>query len=88
MEIAAGDAQSTIDLVGTLERRQLETPEAIAAFLLGVASGDQFTRVEYDLLVEELNYFGPYTEADANRRLNAIQRALSLALVSPSAIQN
>ena len=88
LEIAAGDAQSTIDLVGTLERRQLETPEAIAAFLLGVASGDQFTRVEYDLLVEELNYFGPYTEADAARRLNAIQRALSLALVSPSAIQN
>ena len=88
LEIAAGDADTEIDLMATLERRQLETPEAIAAFLLGVASGDQFTRVEYDLLVEELNYFGPYTEADPNRQMNAIQRALSLALVSPSAIQN
>ena len=86
--IARSDAQTTIDLNALVNAQGLETPEAIAAYLLGLVSGDHFTRAEFDVLVEELNYFGPFVEADAERAQSALVRALSMVLVSPAAIQN
>ncbi len=83
--IAEGRQNFGIDLLGDVLAEDLETAEEVATYLLTVATADNFTKQEFDKVVEVLNGNDRF-EASMNGpdEVRALERAMAVIMVTPS----
>ncbi|MEM7719350.1 MAG: DUF1800 family protein [Pseudomonadota bacterium] len=73
-----------IDLVTAINDAGLETAEEVAAYLLAVATADQYTLGEFDELVGVLKGEDGIFEPRVQDETRALEKAMGLIVVSPS----
>lgn len=73
-----------IDLVADITDAGLETAEEVAAYLLAIATADQFTLGEFDEVVGVLKGEDGIFEPRVQDETRALEKAMGLIVVSPS----
>ncbi|PJI84920.1 uncharacterized protein DUF1800 [Yoonia maricola] len=74
-----------IDLLEAALDAGLETPEEVAGYLLTVATGDRFTKLEFDKVVQVLNGNDSFEPLDPDGdESQAVRRALATIMATPS----